>query len=109
MLPVDPPLTATELRVVLDQVLTSEGALVYGARLFEKLARRGVSVLDLLHVCRHWDVLRSTRVEYGEWRYRIEGPNLDGKWMAMVLSVRPDPPRAVAITAFRFARGRKRR
>ena len=109
MLPVDPPLTATELRVVLDQVLTRDVALVYGARLFEKLARHVVSVLDLLHVCRRWEVVHSTRFEYGEWRYRIEGPNLDGKWMAVVLSVQPEPPRAVAITAFRFARGRKRR
>lgn len=109
MLPIDPPLTAAELRLVLDQVLASNGALVYGASLFEKLARRGVTVLDLLNVCRRWEVLRSTRFEYGEWRYRIEGPNLDGKWMAVVLSVRPDPPRAVAITAFRFARGRRRR
>lgn len=109
MLPIEPPLTATELRRVLDQVLSREGALVYGASLFEKLARRGVTVLDLLNVCRRWEVLRSTRFEYGEWRYRIEGPNLDGKWMAVVLSVRPDPPRAVAITAFRFARGRRSR
>ncbi|MEO6665685.1 MAG: hypothetical protein ABIO65_02775 [Nitrospiria bacterium] len=97
------------MRRVLDQVLTRDGALVYGASLFEKLARRGVSVLDLLHVCRRWEVLRSTRFEYGEWRYRIEGPNLDGKWMAVVLSVQPEPVRAVAITAFRFARGRKTR
>ncbi len=109
MLPVVPPLTEAELRRVLDEVLTREGALVYGGNLFEKLTRRGVSVLDLLHVCRHWQVLRSTRVAYGERRYRIEGPNLDGKWMAVVLSVRPEPPRAVAITAFRFARGQTRR
>lgn len=109
MLPSVPPLTEPDLRRVIDRALAHEGRFVYGARIFEKLATHGVSMVDLVHVCRHWEVLRSTRFDYGEWRYRIEGPNTDGKWMAVVLSIQPAPERAVAITAFQFARGRKTR
>jgi hypothetical protein len=45
----------------------------------------------------------------GAWRYRIEGPNRDGKWMAVVLSVNDPDAEVVAIAGFRFARGKTKR
>lgn len=81
---------------------------LYSPQLFEKLARHGVSIQDLLYVSEHWELIRITRRVHGEWRYRIEGPNLDGKWMAVVLSVK-GPSAVVAITGFRFARGKTTR
>ena len=100
-------LSEAELRKVITEARNSDSFL-YSHQLFEKLAKHGVSVQDLLHVSDHWEVMRSTRLVQGEWRYRLEGPNLDGKWMAVVLCVK-GPSSVVAITGFRFARGKKTR
>jgi len=99
------PLSETDLRRVFAKALSSPDGLVYSPKLFEKLGRHGVSIHDLLHVCRNWELIRSTRWQYGEWRYRVEGLNLDGKWMAVVVSVK-SPSSILAITGFRFARGK---
>jgi len=100
------PLSEADLRRVFAKTLSGLEGLLYSPKLFEKLERHGVSIQDLLHVCRHWELIRSTRWQYGEWRYRVEGPNLDGKWMAAVVSVK-SPSSILAITGFRFARGKK--
>lgn len=105
MLPRPDQLSEADLRKVITNARRGNGFL-YSPQLFEKLARHGVSIQDLLHVSDHWELIRSTRWVHGEWRYRIEGPNLDGKWMAVVLSVK-GPSSVVAITGFRFARGKK--
>lgn len=76
--------------------------------LFDKLEAHGVSDLDLLHVCKSWQVLRESSWDGSAWRYRIEGDNLDGKWMAVVLAVYINPIIAVAITGFQFSRGRRK-
>jgi uncharacterized DUF497 family protein len=102
-----PELSEAELRKVIVQARRGDSFL-YSPRLFEKLARHGVSIQDLLYVSDHWEVLRSTRLVQGEWRYRLEGPNLDDKWMAVVLSVK-ETASVIAITGFRFARGKKTR
>lgn len=77
-------------------------------KLLEKLEKHGVSIQDLLCVCRGWEVFRSTRWERGTWRYRIEGYNSDKKWMAAVLSVTVNPTVVVAITGFRYSKGRRK-
>lgn len=100
-------LSEAELRKVIAQARRRDSFL-YSQHLFEKLARHGVSIQDLLHVSDHWEVLRSTRLVQGEWRYRLEGPNLDDKWMAVVLCVK-EAASVIAITGFRFARGKKTR
>ncbi len=104
MLPRQNQLSETDLRKAIASARRGDGFL-YSPQLFEKLALHGVSIQDLLYVSEHWELIRSTRWVYGEWRYRIEGPNLDGKWMAVVLSVK-GPSAVVAITGFRFARGK---
>ncbi len=78
-------------------------------RSWKNLHPYGITIVDLLHVCEHWELIRSVRWAGGTWRYRIEGPNSDGKWMAVVLSVKDSDAEVVAITGFRFARGKTKR
>ena len=108
MLPRPPQLSGAELRKVIGRAL-QQGELIYGSTLLEKLAGHGVTMVDLLHVCEHWELIRTVRWVDGEWRYRIEGPNSDGKWMAVVLSVNDPDAEVVAITGFRFAQGKTKR
>ena len=77
-------------------------------KLLEKLEKHGVSIQDLLCVCRGWEAIGTTRWQTGAWRYRIEGYNTDKKWMAAVLSITVNPTVVVAITGFRFSRGRRK-
>jgi len=76
----------------------------YQPRLFEKLERHGVTMQDLLHICRTWEVLHRVQRDGASWRYKIGGWNCDHKWMAVVLAVN-DHANIVAITGFRFSRG----
>ena len=108
MLPGPLQLSEAELRKVIRRAL-HQGELIYGNLLLEKLAGHGVTMVDLLHVCEHWELIRSVRWAGEAWRYRIEGPNSDGKWMAVVLSVKDPDVEVVAITGFRFARGKTKR
>lgn len=108
MLPRPKQHSEAELRKVIGRVL-HQGELIYGGTLLKKLASHGVTMVDLLHVCEHWELIRTVRWAGGAWRYRIEGPNSDGKWMAVVLSVKDSDAEVVAITGFRFARGKTKR
>lgn len=108
MLPRPSPISEAELRKAIGRAL-HQGEFVYGSTLLEKLASHGVTMVDLLHVCEHWELIRSVRWAGGAWRYRIEGPNSDGKWMAVVLSAKDPDAEVVAITGFRFARGKTKR
>ena len=96
------------LRKAIIQAVNSEHSakFVQGTRLFEKLEGHGVTIEDLLKVCRKWKVLRSARWEKGMWRYRIEGFNCDDRWMAAVVAVQVNPTVVVAITGFHFTRGK---
>ncbi len=109
---VDPAkLSEEELRRAILQALDEkDGArFVYDEKLSKKLADRRLSVQDLRCVCRDWQHLRSIEWDGSSWRYRVEGENLDGRWMATVLAVELNPTVVIAITGFRFARGRRKR
>ena len=97
-----------ELRRVIEKALAGkDGAkFVYQSELFEKLKKHGVTIQDVLHVCRGWEVLHDVRRDGVSWRYKICGWNCDDKWMAVVLAVN-DHSDVIAITGFRFSRGRR--
>jgi len=103
-------LGAEQLREVIVAALNSEfrAKFIFQDDLFDKLQGHGVSDLDLLHVCRNWQRLHGSSWDGTAWRYRIEGDNLDGKWMAVVLAVYVNPILVVAITGFQFSRGRRK-
>lgn len=46
--------------------------------------------------------------KYNCWRYVLEGPNLNAKWMRVVVAHNTVPAEQfVAITGFRYSRGKK--
>ena len=84
-----PKLGDDELRPIIEGALTEkDGAkFVYQPELFEKLEKHKVTIQDLLHVCRNWEILQDVRWDGVSWRYKICGYNCDNKWMAVVLAV----------------------
>ena len=103
-----PRLGCEELRRVIEKALAEkDGAtFVYQPELFEKLEKHGVTIQDVIHVCRGWEVLRDVRRDGVSWCYKICGWNCDKKWMAVVLAVNNHSD-VIAITGFRFSRGRR--
>lgn len=103
-----PKLEDEELRRIIEDALAEkDGAkFVYQPELFDKLEKHRATIQDLLHVCRKWEVLQDVRWDGVSWRYKICGWNCDNKWMAVVLAIN-DRSNVVAITGFRFSRGRR--
>ena len=104
-----PKLGDDELRPIIEGALTEkDGAkFVYQPELFDKLEKHRVTIQDLLHVCRNWEILQDVRWDGVSWRYKICGWNCDNKWMAVVLAIN-NHSNVVAITGFRFSRGRRK-
>jgi len=103
-------LSEDQLRQVIRAASNKEEgtSFLYGDQLFAKLGKHGVAIQDLLWVCKTWEVLRTVKWDGHAWRYRIEGMNVDGKWMAVVVAVYRTPPTVVAVTGFRFPRGKRK-
>jgi hypothetical protein len=63
-----------------------QGEVRYGSHFKQELQNEGVALPDA------WDVLRRGRIfgppeqdiKTGEWKYRVEGYEPDGKWLAIV-------------------------
>lgn len=106
------PLTDNELRGAISSAINNEGGakFVYDPDvLLPKLERHGVSIQDLLCICQSWVWRRETRWDKNTWRYKIEGEDLDGHWMAVVIAVYTNPVKCVAVTGFRVSRGRRKK
>ncbi len=81
-----------------------EGEVIPGAHFRQELANEGLTMADA------WQVLRSGRIydppeqdiKTGEWKYRAEGPESVGKWIAIVFSFK-SVNRAFLITIFSIA------
>jgi hypothetical protein len=104
-------LTEAALREAIENAINERGAIfAYAPDLFKKLQKHNVSIQDLLHICRAWTVLGEARWDdnYDGWRYRIEGINLNGKWMAGVLAVNINPQMIVAFTGYRLSPKRRK-
>lgn len=81
-----------------------EGEVIPGAHFRQELANEGLTIADA------WQVLRSGRIydpteqdiRTGEWKYRIEGHEPEGKWIAIVFSFKT-VSRTFLITIFSIA------
>ncbi|THJ23340.1 MAG: hypothetical protein CAF45_008065 [Nitrospira sp. CG24E] len=105
-----PSLSNAELRKALEDAISRGiGVFFYDPALLGKLAGHNVSTQDLLHVCHTWRVMTPEWDEkYNCWRYVLEGPNLNAKWMRVVVAHNTVPAEQfVAITGFRYSRGKK--
>ena len=85
-----------------------DGEIVPGKHFREELAKEHLSFEDA------WAVLKSGRIydppeadiKTGEWKYRVEGHEPGGEWLAVVLSFK-EIDRAYLITVFSIQSRRK--
>ncbi len=85
-----------------------DGEISYGNHFKQELAAEQASLQDA------WSVLRTGQiygeperdVRTGEWKYRVEGHEPDGKWLAIVLCFK-STERAFLITVFSIASQRR--
>ncbi len=73
-------------QAIIDAIEGRNGRFLYGPDLFEKLEKHKCSILDLSHVCRTWEREAHELDDYDCWRYVLEGPNLNGKWMRAIVA-----------------------
>ena len=86
------------------------GAVVAGRHFRQELANEGISLQDawiVLHQGHIYDA-PEMNVKTGEWNYRMEGPEPDGKWVAIVFSFKAVDI-AFMITAFTAKRRREKK
>jgi hypothetical protein len=103
-----PALSDDQLREILVQAIEAKAGarFIIDERCMAKLEKRGLSIVDMLHVARNWERVGKRTWDGSAWRYKIEGPNIDCKWMASVAAIYLNPTSVVAITGFIFSRGR---
>ena len=80
--------------------MSRRGAVIYSRHFRDELVNEGLTTEDVLTVCRSGAIIMAPEkdIKTGQWKYRIEGPTVDGRRVAVVFTFRPD--RAVFITVF---------
>jgi hypothetical protein len=81
-------MTVTEACDLLHHCLSSEGQVIPGPHFRVELESEGLTIPDA------WAVLRGGRIndppehdiKTGEWKYKVEGQEPEGKWLVIVFS-----------------------
>ncbi len=83
----------------------SAGRLIPGRHFREELAAEGLDILDAYHVLKNGRILNEPEpdIRTGDWKYRMEGIDLDGKGLAVVFCFKDDST-GFLITAFGIRR-----
>jgi hypothetical protein len=99
------PLTRDQAKSLLCECLRA-GTVVFSRHFREELANDGLTVADILPVCRGGVVKDAPEpdIKRGTWKYRIEGRTPDRDLAAVVFSFDVER-RAVFITAFKKTNG----
>jgi hypothetical protein len=87
------------------------GAVIPGKHFSEELANEGINLQDAWIVLRYGHIYDAPEkdIKKGEWKYRMEGPEPDGKWAVIVFSFKTVDV-AFLITVFIVKhRGRERK
>ena len=79
----------------------NRGWWVYSDHITNRFPTRNLSTQDVLHICRKGGMFRKPQWRKGQWRYRLEGFNLDRKWMSVILAVNGTTGYVTAITCHR--------
>ena len=104
-----PQLTESELRAAIEDAIAGrKGVFIYDP---DHIARHNVNTEDVLHICHTWTTRTvEWNANYFQWRYLIEGLNLNEKWMRVVIAVNTTPnDEVVAVTGHHYSRGHPRR
>jgi hypothetical protein len=87
------------------------GAVIPGKHFREELTNAGINLQDAWIVLRYGHIYDAPEkdIKTGEWKYRMEGPEPDGKWTVIVFSINTVDT-AFLITVFTVEhRGRERK
>jgi len=103
------PLKTQEAEDLLRHCL-EDGQVIVGKHFREELAKEKVTFQDALGVLRRGCIYDPPEhdVRSGEWKYRVEGHELDGKWLAIVFSFKAVDT-AFLITVFSVESRRRQR
>jgi len=76
------------------------GTVIVTGHFKKELANDNLAMGDVLTVCRSGTIIQSPEkdLKTGQWKYRIEGWNVDRRKLAVVFGFRPDS--TVMITVF---------
>lgn len=98
--------TLSAAKELLLECLGEEGEVIPGKHFLEQLEEENLTFPDCLHVLRYGNLCDSPEqdVKTGAWKYRIEGQEPDGKWIAVIFCFKRIN-RAFLITVFSI-RGR---
>ena len=104
-------LAAVKTDIALDMLrgcLGSGGSVVPGKHFLAELTAEGLGIAAAWHVLRSGCIFDPPEhdVKTGEWKYRVEGHEPDGKWIAIVFSFK-QVNRAYLITVFSVEAKRK--
>lgn len=88
----------------------SEGAVIPGKHFREELAAEGLAFEDAWLVLKHGNIFDPPEedIKSGEWKYRVEGYEPGGKWIAVVFCFKAID-RAFLITVFSVESRRRSR
>lgn len=77
------------------------GKIIPGKHFRDELAKEGLILPDALHVLKTGNIFQEPECDpqTGDWKYRIEGREVDGKWLAIVFCFRATDT-AFLITVF---------
>lgn len=83
----------------------SAGRLIPGRHFREELAAEGLDILDAYNVLKTGNIFREPEpdIRTGDWKYRMEGIDLEGKPLAVVFCFKNDST-GFLITAFSIRR-----
>ena len=83
----------------------SAGRVIPGKHFREELANEGLDILDAHHVLRTGNIFQEPEpdIRSGDWKYRMEGTDLEGKPLAVVFCFK-DESTGFLITVFSIRR-----
>lgn len=83
----------------------SAGRIIPGKHFREELANEGLDILDAYHALKTGKIFQEPEpdIRSGDWKYRMEGTDLEGKSLAVVFCFR-DESTGFLITAFSISR-----
>lgn len=77
------------------------GKIIPGKHFREELANEGLILPDALRVLKTGNIFREPELDpkTGEWKYRVEGNEVDGRWLSIVFCFKEEDA-VFLVTAF---------
>ena len=99
----EPPRLSPADATVKVRLILQEGTVDYTGHCWhERMRQRNVSTLDVEHLLRQGHIMREAEWDSydGDWKYRIEGTDVEGEDLTAILVVREQDLSVLVITVF---------